>query len=112
MSTEVIITLLFIFALAGFLGLELIRSIPRLLHTPLMALTNALSAIGLVAAIYVLGHSTELYQRIMCFIAIIAFSINIIGGFIITDRMLKMFKPREKRPPAETASAPAEGAEQ
>ncbi len=106
MSAEVIIGSLFIFALAGFLGLELIRNVPRLLHTPLMALTNALSAIGIVAAIYVLGEAENNLQRAMCFVAITAFSINIVGGFIITDRMLKMFKPREKKP------APAEGANQ
>lgn len=106
MSAEVIIGSLFIFALAGFLGLELIRNVPRLLHTPLMALTNALSAIGIVAAIYVLGEAENNLQRTMCFVAITAFSINIVGGFIITDRMLKMFKPREKKP------APAEGANQ
>jgi NAD(P) transhydrogenase subunit alpha len=105
-SAEVIIGSLFIFALAGFLGLELIRNVPRLLHTPLMALTNALSAIGIVAAIYVLGEAENNLQRAMCFVAITAFSINIVGGFIITDRMLKMFKPREKKP------APAEGANQ
>jgi NAD(P) transhydrogenase subunit alpha len=105
-SAEVIIGSLFIFALAGFLGLELIRNVPRLLHTPLMALTNALSAIGIVAAIYVLGVAENNLQRTMCFVAITAFSINIVGGFIITDRMLKMFKPREKKP------APAEGANQ
>jgi len=105
-SAEVIIGSLFIFALAGFLGLELIRNVPRLLHTPLMALTNALSAIGIVAAIYVLGEAENNLQRTMCFVAITAFSINIVGGFIITDRMLKMFKPREKKP------APAEGANQ
>ena len=109
MSTEVIIGSLFIFALAGFLGLELIRNVPRLLHTPLMALTNALSAIGIVAAIYVLGEAENNVERAMCFVAIIAVSINIVGGFIITDRMLKMFKPREKKPPAQ---AGAEGAEQ
>ena len=106
MSAEVIIASLFIFALAGFLGLELIRNVPRLLHTPLMALTNALSAIGIVAAIYVLGEAENNLQRAMCFVAITAFSINIVGGFIITDRMLKMFKPREKKP------APSEGANQ
>ncbi len=106
MSAEVIIGSLFIFALAGFLGLELIRNVPRLLHTPLMALTNALSAIGIVAAIYVLGEAENNLQRAMCFVAITAFTINIVGGFIITDRMLKMFKPREKKP------APAEGANQ
>ena len=106
MSAEVIIASLFIFALAGFLGLELIRNVPRLLHTPLMALTNALSAIGIVAGIYVLGEAENNLQRAMCFVAITAFSINIVGGFIITDRMLKMFKPREKKP------APSEGANQ
>mgnify|MGYP001828849219 CR=1 FL=1 len=106
MSAEVIIARLFIFALAGFLGLELIRNVPRLLLTPLMALTNALSAIGIVAAIYVLGNAENNLQRIMCFVAIVAVSINIVGGFIINDRMLKMFKPREKKP------APAEGANQ
>jgi NAD(P) transhydrogenase subunit alpha len=105
-SAEVIIASLFIFALAGFLGLELIRNVPRLLHTPLMALTNALSAIGIVAGIYVLGEAENNLQRAMCFVAITAFSINIVGGFIITDRMLKMFKPREKKP------APSEGANQ
>ena len=106
MSAEVIIASLFIFALAGFLGLELIRNVPRLLHTPLMALTNALSAIGIVAGIYVLGEAENNLQRAMCFVAITAFTINIVGGFIITDRMLKMFKPREKKP------APSEGANQ
>lgn len=105
-STQIMIVSVFIFVLAGFLGLELIRNVPRLLHTPLMALTNALSAIGIVAAIYVLSESHETYADIMCFIAIIASSINIVGGFIITDRMLRMFKPREKRP------APTPGAEQ
>ncbi len=101
--TEAIVTSLFIFALAGFLGFEVIRRVPKLLHTPLMALTNALSAIALVAAIIVLSETDETYVEIMCFIAIVASTINVVGGFILTDRMMRMFQQRQRpvRPPAE-----------
>jgi len=95
LSTEVIITSLFIFALAGFLGLEVIRRVPKLLHTPLMALTNALSAISLVGSMLILGGTDTTYAKIMGFIAVIAAMINAVGGFLITDKMLKMFKKRE-----------------
>ena len=98
LSTEVIITSLFIFALAGFLGLEVIRRVPKLLHTPLMALTNALSAIALVGSLVILGQGETTYAKVLGFIAVVCSTINVVGGFIITDRMLKMFKPREKRP--------------
>ena len=102
MSTDVIITSLFIFALAGLLGFELIRRIPKLLHTPLMALTNALSAIALVGSIVILGQGATTYAQILGFIAVVCSSINVVGGFIITDRMLKMFKPRERAKPVST----------
>lgn len=95
MSNEVIITSLFIFALAGFLGLEVIRRVPKLLHTPLMALTNALSAISLVASLYILGTTDETYAQIMGFVAVVCSTINAVGGFLITDKMLRMFKRRE-----------------
>jgi NAD(P) transhydrogenase subunit alpha len=98
-STEFIMTGLFVFALAGFLGFETIRRVPRLLHTPLMALTNALSAISLVGSIVVLGGQFSTYTTILGFIAVIASTINVVGGFLITDKMLKMFKPREKKKP-------------
>ncbi len=102
LSNEVIITSLFIFALAGFLGLEVIRRVPKLLHTPLMALTNALSAISLVASILILGAAETNYSKIMGFIAVVAASINVVGGFLITDKMLRMFKSREPvKPKAE-----------
>lgn len=94
-TNEVIITSLFIFALAGLLGLEVIRRVPKLLHTPLMALTNALSAISLVASLHVLGHYEDTYARVMGFLAVIASTINVVGGFLITDKMLRMFKRRE-----------------
>lgn len=95
LTTEVIVTSLFIFALAGFLGLEVIRRVPKLLHTPLMALTNALSAISLVASLLILGETETTYAEIMGFIAVVASTINAVGGFLITDKMLRMFKTRE-----------------
>ena len=99
LSTEVIITSLFIVALAGFLGLEVIRRVPKLLHTPLMALTNALSAISLVGSLLILGATETTYAEIMGFIAVVASTINAVGGFLITDKMLRMFKTREPAKP-------------
>jgi proton-translocating NAD(P)+ transhydrogenase subunit alpha len=108
-SADQIITSLFIFTLAALVGFEVIRRIPKLLHTPLMALTNALSAIALVGSIVILGQTETTYAKILGFIAVVCSTINVVGGFIITDRMLRMFKPRERRPaPAEEpAAAPA-----
>lgn len=102
MSSEVIISGLFVFALAGFLGLEVIRRVPKLLHTPLMALTNALSAIALVGSIVILGSADHNYAKVMGFIAVIASTINVVGGFLLTDKMLRMFKRSER--PKPTAS--------
>jgi NAD(P) transhydrogenase subunit alpha len=96
MSTEIIITSLFIFALAGLLGLEVIHRVPKLLHTPLMALTNALSAISLVGSLLILGFQDSTYATILGFIAVVAATINVVGGFLITDKMLRMFKKRER----------------
>jgi H+-translocating NAD(P) transhydrogenase subunit alpha len=97
-STELIITNLFIFALAGFLGFEVIRRVPKLLHTPLMALTNALSAIALVGSLIILGRTESTYAIVLGFVAVVASTINVVGGFLLTDKMLRMFKRRE--PPA------------
>jgi len=91
---------LFVFMLATFVGLEIIRKVSPLLHTPLMSLTNAISAISVVGAIMITGaeHATML-SRILGFIAITAVVTNIVSGFLITDRMVKMFKklPGEKK---------------
>ena len=95
-SVEFIMTGLFVFALAGFLGFETIRRVPRLLHTPLMALTNALSAISLVGSIVVLGGQYTAYTTILGFVAVIASMINVVGGFVVTHRMLAMFNPKKK----------------
>jgi NAD(P) transhydrogenase subunit alpha len=85
----------YVFLLAAFLGLELIRRVSPLLHTPLMSLTNAISAISVVGAIVVAGqeHAT-LLSRVLGFIAVTAATINLVSGYLITDRMLKMFKKR------------------
>jgi H+-translocating NAD(P) transhydrogenase subunit alpha len=92
---------LFVFVLAGFLGFELIRRVSPLLHTPLMSLTNAISAIAVVGAILITGaEGATTLSRVLGFIAVMASTINLVSGYLITDRMLKMFKKREpeKRP--------------
>lgn len=103
MNSDVIVTSLFIFTLAGFLGLEVIRRVPKLLHTPLMALTNALSAISLVGSIVILGQAQTTYSEIMGFVAVVASTINAVGGFLLTDKMLKMFNQRRPVKPAADA---------
>jgi NAD(P) transhydrogenase subunit alpha len=87
----------FVFLLAAFLGLEVIKRVSPLLHTPLMSLTNAISAISVVAAIEVCGlekDHTSILATILGTIAVAAAVTNIVGGFMITDRMLRMFKAR------------------
>ena len=92
MSTDLEITL-YIFMLATFLGLEVIRKVSPLLHTPLMSLTNAMSAISVVGAIMITGaDGATMLSKVLGFIAITAAVTNIVSGYLITDRMLKMFK--------------------
>ena len=81
--------------LAAFTGFQIITKVPPLLHTPLMAATNAISAISLVASIVIAGAERPLYINIMGMVAVAAATINVVGGFVITDRMLKMFKKTE-----------------
>ena len=83
---------LFVFVLAAFLGFELIKRVSPLLHTPLMSLTNALDAIAVVGAIILAGEHKSNLAAILGTIAIVAATSNVVGGFIITDRMLRMFK--------------------
>ena len=87
---------LFVFMLAAFLGFELIKRVSPLLHTPLMSLTNAISAIAVVGAILIAGEKdASLLSRLLGFTAVTASVINLVSGYLITDRMLKMFKRRE-----------------
>jgi len=93
---------LYVFVLAAFLGLEVIKRVSPMLHTPLMSLTNAISAISVVAAIQIAGEGRSTLAIILGTLAVAAAFTNIVGGFMITDRMLKMFKKREA-----PAAAPA-----
>jgi NAD(P) transhydrogenase subunit alpha len=86
---------LFVLMLSTFLGLDIIRRVSRLLHTPLMSLTNAISAIAVVGAIILAGEQETTMSTVLGAVAVFASTTNIVSGFLITDRMLKMFKKRE-----------------
>lgn len=89
---------LYVFMLAAFLGFQLIKGVSPLLHTPLMSLTNAISAIAVVGAILITGEKdASPLSRTLGFIAVFASTINVVSGYLITDRMLKMFKKREAK---------------
>jgi NAD(P) transhydrogenase subunit alpha len=85
---------LYIFVLAGFLGHHVISKVPHLLHTPLMAGTNAIAGISLVGSLVAAGGDYGQVPTILGFIAVICASLNTVGGFLITDRMLRMFKSK------------------
>jgi len=91
------VSLLFVFMLSTFIGLGVITRVSRLLHTPLMSITNAISAIAVVGAIIVAGPESPPIITLLGCVALFASMTNIVSGFLITDRMLKMFK-REERP--------------
>src|SRR5512137_298783 len=85
---------LYILVLGGFLGFEVIRRVSPTLHTPLMSATNAISGISLVGSLVVAGSGHDTASTVLGFIAVTAATINVVGGFMITDRMLKFFKRR------------------
>jgi proton-translocating NAD(P)+ transhydrogenase subunit alpha len=87
---------IYVFILAGFVGFFTITRVPSLLHTPLMSATNAISAISLVGSLVLAGADHGLLPTVLGFVAVTCATINVVGGFIITDRMLKMFKRAEK----------------
>jgi NAD(P) transhydrogenase subunit alpha len=95
-SGSTFIDLLFVFVLATFIGLGVITRVSRLLHTPLMSLTNAISAIAIVGSLVIAGQNHPDLINILGAVAIFASMTNIVSGFLITDRMLKMFKERER----------------
>jgi H+-translocating NAD(P) transhydrogenase subunit alpha len=88
---------IYVFVLAGFVGFFTITRVPALLHTPLMSATNAISAISLVGSLVVAGSDRGWLPTVLGFIAVTSATINVVGGFIITDRMLKMFKRGERK---------------
>jgi NAD(P) transhydrogenase subunit alpha len=95
-QVETVIFGLYIFVLAAFVGYQLINRVPHLLHTPLMAATNAISGISLVGSMVAAGTEHGMLTTVLGTVAVTAATINVVGGFLITDRMLKMFKKGPK----------------
>ena len=89
-----LIPTLYVFVLAAFLGYQVISRVPPLLHTPLMSATNAISAISLVGSLVAAGAQYNIVSTILGTVAVFCATTNVVGGFVITDRMLRMFKPR------------------
>ena len=87
----------FVFLLATFVGFQVIQNVSRLLHTPLMSLTNAISAIAVVGSIIIAGEQKTTFSTVLGAVAVAASVTNIVSGFLITDRMLKMFRERRSR---------------
>ena len=92
MAADNLISALYVFALAAFLGYQVISRVPPLLHTPLMSATNAISGISLVGSIVTAGANYNTVSTILGFVAVVCATTNVVGGFVITDRMLRMFK--------------------
>jgi NAD(P) transhydrogenase subunit alpha len=79
-----------------FLGIELIEKVPSVLHTPLMSGANAIHGVVIIGAIIIMGQATSSYAKILGFIAVVLGTLNVVGGFVVTDRMLEMFKKKKK----------------
>lgn len=94
MPTDDLWSMAFVFMLATFVGFQVIQNVSRLLHTPLMSLTNAISAIAVVGSIIIAGEQKSTISTLLGAVAVAASVTNIVSGFLITDRMLKMFKQR------------------
>ncbi|MBA2627460.1 MAG: NAD(P) transhydrogenase subunit alpha [Gemmatimonadales bacterium] len=96
---------LYVFVLAGFVGYQIITRVPPLLHTPLMSATNAISGISLVGSLVAAGSRHGTVSTTLGFIAVTCATINVVGGFLITDRMLKMFRRGGTEPPKQAPPA-------
>jgi H+-translocating NAD(P) transhydrogenase subunit alpha len=106
MTPAVLIASIYVFTLAAFLGYQVISRVPPLLHTPLMSATNAISGISLIGSIVLAGAAHyPTFAHILGFVAVTTATINVVGGFGITDRMLKMFNKRKEVKPTENAVA-------
>ncbi len=106
MSTG-ILEFLTVFILAAFVGIEVINAVPSILHTPLMSGSNAIHGIVLVGTILIMGESHGAVQITLAFFAVLLATLNIVGGFVVTDRMLEMFKAK----PSERSPKPRDGAD-
>ncbi len=105
-----IVWYLTIFVLAAFVGYEVISKVPSILHTPLMSGSNAIHGIVLVGALFIMGEATGPAQLVLGFVTVFLATLNIVGGFVVTDRMLEMFhaKPERSPSPAPPAAPAAE----
>jgi NAD(P) transhydrogenase subunit alpha len=88
---------IFIIILSIFLGIEVISHVPSVLHTPLMSGANAIHGVVIIGAIIVMGHAGNILSMILGFIAVILGTLNVVGGFVVTDRMLEMFSKKKKQ---------------
>ncbi len=88
---------IFIIIMSIFLGIEVISHVPSVLHTPLMSGANAIHGVVIIGAIIVMGHATNVLSMILGFIAVVLGTLNVVGGFVVTDRMLEMFKKKKKQ---------------
>jgi NAD(P) transhydrogenase subunit alpha len=95
--TEALLAALFVFVLASFTGFEVINKVPPTLHTPLMSGSNAISGIAVLGAIVVSGERNTSLTVILGLIAVVFATVNVVGGFLVTDRMLQMFKKKEAK---------------
>jgi len=114
--TNGLLELFTIFVLAGFIGYEVISKVPSILHTPLMSGSNAIHGVILVGSMIVLGSAHTGAEEALGFIAVVLATLNVVGGFVVTDRMLHMFKPRQSTPaprgptgPDQADDKPADG---
>jgi NAD(P) transhydrogenase subunit alpha len=99
MNSQTAIATVYLFMLAAFLGYQVISRVPSLLHTPLMSATNAISGISLVGSLVAAGAQHSTLSTILGFLAVTCATTNVVGGFIITDRMLRMFKKKRAATP-------------
>ena len=88
--------MVYLVILMVFLGIELIEKVPSVLHTPLMSGANAIHGVVIIGAIIIMGQADNLYATILGFIAVVLCTLNVVGGFVVTDRMLEMFKKKKK----------------
>jgi H+-translocating NAD(P) transhydrogenase subunit alpha len=105
-TTTGIVAYLTVFVLAAFVGIEVVSKVPSILHTPLMSGSNAIHGIVLVGALVVMGEAHGTAQLVLGFLAVFLATLNVVGGFVVTDRMLEMFKSK----PGERAKAASEAA--
>lgn len=88
--------MIYLVILMIFLGIELIEKVPSVLHTPLMSGANAIHGVVIIGAIIIMGEAENLYATVLGFIAVVLGTLNVVGGFVVTDRMLEMFKKKKK----------------